>query len=82
MERIDVAIVGAGPAGSALATRLARAGIDVVVLERTQAWRWRAGGVFSSPIVAAALQRLGLPETTLAWPGRPVSRHVSVSATT
>ncbi|MBA3235328.1 MAG: NAD(P)/FAD-dependent oxidoreductase, partial [Chloroflexi bacterium] len=56
---------------SALATRLARAGIDVVVLERTQAWRWRAGGVFSSPIAAAALRRLGLPETTLAavaWP--------------
>ena len=30
----DVAIIGAGPVGSTLATLLARHGLDVVVLER------------------------------------------------
>lgn len=34
MERFDVAIVGAGPAGSMAAWALARAGLDVVVFER------------------------------------------------
>ena len=47
----DVAIVGAGPAGAALGARLARAGLDVVVLERAPRWHWRAGGVFASPLV-------------------------------
>ena len=48
----DIAIVGAGPAGAALAARLARRGLDVVVLERAPRWQWRAGGVFASPIAA------------------------------
>ncbi|HSD10071.1 MAG TPA: FAD-dependent oxidoreductase [Candidatus Binatia bacterium] len=34
MERFDVAVVGAGPAGSMAAWALSRAGLDVVVLER------------------------------------------------
>jgi flavin-dependent dehydrogenase len=54
-----------------LAARLASAGEPVVVLERSRAWRWRAGGVFSSPASMTALRRLGLTEPTLAataWP--------------
>lgn len=31
----DVIVVGAGPAGSAAATHLARSGLDVLVLEKT-----------------------------------------------
>ncbi len=58
----DVAIVGAGVAGTALATRLARAGLDVVVLERAPAWHWRAAGVFASPLVVDALWRTGLAD--------------------
>jgi len=45
---VDVAIVGAGPAGTTLAAALARRGVDVLVLERSPAWHWRAGGVFAS----------------------------------
>ena len=68
----DVAIVGAGPAGAALATRLARGGLDVVVLERAPVWHWRAGGVFASPMTAAALARTGLDVATIRRVARPI----------
>ena len=51
-ERLGVAIVGGGPAGAALAARLAAVGQPVVVLERSTHWQWRAGGVFASPAAA------------------------------
>jgi flavin-dependent dehydrogenase len=71
-ERVEVAIVGGGPAGAALAARLATAGVPVVVLERAPAWRWRAGGVFCSPAAVDALRRIGLAGGTLAAVARPV----------
>jgi flavin-dependent dehydrogenase len=71
-SRTDVAIVGGGPAGAVLAARLARRGVDVTVLERAPAWRWRAGGVFASPAAAEALERNGLDHATL----RSVARDV------
>ncbi|MEX1169907.1 MAG: FAD-dependent oxidoreductase, partial [Chloroflexota bacterium] len=71
-ERVEVAIVGGGPAGSALAARLAAAGRDVVVLERAPRWRWRAGGVFASPAALAALRRTGLDDEVLRTVARPV----------
>lgn len=72
MIRADVAIVGAGPAGAVLAARLASLGHEVVLLERAPAWRWRAGGVFASPAVAAELVDAGLDERVL----RRVARSV------
>jgi flavin-dependent dehydrogenase len=71
-ERIGIAIVGGGPAGAVLAARLARAGEQVVVFERSPSWRWRAGGVFASPAAVAALGRAGLDATTLAQVARPI----------
>ena len=68
----DVAIVGGGPAGAALAIALGRAGNDVVLFERTPDYRWRAGGVFTSPATMAAFRRLGLSEGLLAAIARPV----------
>jgi flavin-dependent dehydrogenase len=68
----DVAIVGAGPAGAALAARLATAGLEVVLLERAPVWRWRAGGVFASPAAVEALRRTGLDEATLRRVARPI----------
>ena len=68
----DVAIVGAGPAGTTLAAALARRGVDVLVLERAPSWHWRAGGVFSSPAALAALERAGLGEDVLARVARPI----------
>jgi flavin-dependent dehydrogenase len=69
----DVAIVGGGPAGAALATLLARRGHRVVVLERAPAYRWHACGVFSSPASIDALGRIGLDDATTQRVSRPVS---------
>jgi flavin-dependent dehydrogenase len=72
IEQIEIAVVGGGPVGAVLASRLADAGHEVVVLERDPTWRWRAGGVFTSPAAVAALRRAGLDEPTLQAVARPI----------
>ncbi|MFI5262051.1 MAG: NAD(P)/FAD-dependent oxidoreductase [Candidatus Limnocylindrales bacterium] len=69
---VDVVIVGGGPAGAAVASHLARAGREVVLLERAPAYRWHAGGVFTSPAAVSALRRLGLTDDLLHVIARPV----------
>jgi menaquinone-9 beta-reductase len=69
---VDVAIVGAGPAGTSLAAGLARRGVEVVVLERSAAWHWRAGGVFTAPAAVAALERTGLSADVIEQVTRPI----------
>lgn len=64
-RRIDVAIIGGGPAGAATAIGLARAGVEVAVFERTRAPKWRACGVYSSPLTRSRLGALGLDEAHL-----------------
>lgn len=71
-DRVDVAIVGAGPAGATLAARLARTGVEVELLERAPVWRWRAGGVFASPAAVGALADAGLDGALLATVARPI----------
>ena len=71
-ERVEVAIVGGGPAGAVLGARLAAAGREVVVLERAPRWRWRAGGVFASPAAHSALRDAGLDDKLLRSVSRPV----------
>jgi flavin-dependent dehydrogenase len=68
---VDVAIVGGGPAGAVLAARLARRGHEVILLERSPAYRWRACGVFSSPASVDSLGEAGLDADTLATVVRP-----------
>ncbi len=71
-ERVEVAIVGGGPAGATLAARLARAGREVILYERAPTWHWRAGGVFASPAAVDALRRAGVPEAILSAVTRPI----------
>ncbi len=71
-DRADVVIVGAGPAGTALAAALARNAIETLVLEQTPVWRWRAGGVFASPAAVTALADAGLDQAVIDRVARPI----------
>ena len=58
---VDVAVVGAGPAGAAAAILLAEHGLDVIVLDRAELPRPRiVCGEYLSPEAARLLDRLGV----------------------
>lgn len=60
MTRLDVLVVGGGPAGAGIATLVARAGARVAVLEREAFPRDKVCGEFLSPEGVAVLGRLGV----------------------
>jgi flavin-dependent dehydrogenase len=74
----DVMIVGAGPAGSSIAVRLARAGVDVALLERSRFPRTKVCGEYLSPGALAALHDLGCADAVLSGAHR--LRRVSLAA--
>ncbi|MGH2403818.1 MAG: NAD(P)/FAD-dependent oxidoreductase [bacterium] len=55
----DVVVVGAGPAGSAAALRLARRGYRVTIVDRSKFPRAKPCGEYLNPGAVAALDRLG-----------------------
>ncbi|HEV8592595.1 MAG TPA: NAD(P)/FAD-dependent oxidoreductase [Pyrinomonadaceae bacterium] len=59
VKKRKVVIVGAGPAGSSLAIRLARAGSDVVLIERERFPRPKLCGEFISPECLRHFEQLG-----------------------
>jgi flavin-dependent dehydrogenase len=57
---VDVAVVGAGPAGAAAAIFLAEYGLDVIVLDRAELPRPKICGEYLSPEAGRLLDRLGV----------------------
>ena len=66
VQRLNIAIVGAGVAGLAAATALARSGHQVTVFERVSDVRPVGSGLLLQPTGLAALDRLGLLPAILA----------------
>ena len=66
MERFDVAIVGAGPAGSSAAIYLARKGYSVALLDKEQFPREKLCGDFLNPVNWPVLRDLEIDREVLA----------------
>src|SRR3990172_4944686 len=74
----DAVIVGAGPAGSALAIRLARAGHAVLLLDRARFPRDKPCSEYLSPGTVGALDELGVLDRVLdARPARLTGMRVA-----
>ena len=68
MDTLDVAVVGAGPAGTAAAITLARAGIDVTVFDKARFPRDKTCGDGLTTLALRQLEALGLdPSTVGSW---------------
>jgi flavin-dependent dehydrogenase len=78
VRRAAALIVGGGPAGSAAAIALARAGVEAELIERTDGPHDIVCGGFLGWDALAALERLGLDARALG--ARPISRLRLVSA--
>jgi len=63
----DVIVVGAGPAGSAAAIHLARAGLAVLLLEKAEFPRDKVCGDGLTPRAVGELTALGIDPSTLGW---------------
>jgi flavin-dependent dehydrogenase len=71
-----IAIVGAGPAGSSLAIRLAQSGFEVTVIERESFPRQKLCGEFISPECFAHFETLGVSSRMLARGGDRIAETV------
>ncbi|UDY36941.1 NAD(P)/FAD-dependent oxidoreductase [Dermatobacter hominis] len=68
MDTLDVAVVGAGPAGTAAAITLARAGIDVTVFDKATFPRDKTCGDGLTTLALRQLEDLGLdPSVVDSW---------------
>ncbi len=61
MERFDIAVIGGGPAGAAVAIRASRAGARVVVVDKGPHGRDKICGDGLTPRAVAALNELEIP---------------------
>lgn len=75
MQQVDIAIVGGGIGGGALATNLAQAGLGVLVLEKSTVYRDLVRGEWIAPWGVVELKRLGLYDAVRSGGGHHLSRH-------
>jgi flavin-dependent dehydrogenase len=75
----DIVIIGAGLAGSSLATVLAGHGWDVLLLERRQLPQHKVCGEFLSPESQASLRAVSLYDTVAALGPRPITHARLIS---
>lgn len=73
VERFDVAIVGAGPAGSAAAISLARKGYAVILLDKAFFPREKLCGDFVNPANWPLMERLGVADKILSLPHEKIT---------
>jgi geranylgeranyl reductase family protein len=73
MPNVDVAIVGAGPAGSAAAITLARNGYSVALLDKAKFPREKLCGDFLNPINWPLLRELGVNADVLSRPHEKIA---------
>ena len=77
MASYDLAIVGGGIGGSALATVMARAGYSVLLLEQSEVYEDRVRGEWIAPWGVAEIKRVGLYDLLMEAGGHHVARHVT-----
>ncbi len=79
-EIADLVVIGAGPAGCALALALARSGYDVVLCDQHRVPRDKLCGETLSPLAVRCLQDLGLSEPLARELDPPVVDRLTVTA--
>lgn len=77
MATYDLAIIGGGIGGSALATVMARDGYAVLLLEQSEAYIDRVRGEWIAPWGVTETRRLGLYDLLRSVGGHHVTRHVT-----
>ena len=72
-EETEAVVIGGGPAGAATSIRLAQRGIATILVDYAAEPKWRACGVFSSPLSRRHLADLGLDAEMIRSLYRPIS---------
>lgn len=81
MTTYDLAIVGGGVGGSALAKVMADAGKSVLLLEASEVYEDKVRGEWIAPWGVAEVHRLGLYDVLMAAGGHHLARHVTYDET-
>jgi 2-polyprenyl-6-methoxyphenol hydroxylase-like FAD-dependent oxidoreductase len=81
MATFDLAIVGGGIGGSALATVMARAGYSVLLLEQSERYVDRVRGEWIAPWGVVETRRVGLYDLLIEAGGHHLTRHITFDET-